>query len=98
MSISQALSLKQLMAARRRGGGAPDCYYKGLNTCSLLYEGLMSLVFRVCVTEPGDVIGCYLCLPEPVAWPADPREDSKLYEYLQGDPKAYYIRHRGSSQ
>ncbi|KAL8452565.1 hypothetical protein Emag_002240 [Eimeria magna] len=33
--------------------------------------------------EPGDVIGCYICLPEPVCWPADPREDSKLYEYLQ---------------
>ncbi|OEH75979.1 ash2-like related protein [Cyclospora cayetanensis] len=31
----------------------------------------------------GDVIGCYICLPEPVSWPPDPREDSKLYEYLQ---------------
>ncbi|CDI85724.1 hypothetical protein, conserved [Eimeria praecox] len=33
--------------------------------------------------KEGDIIGCCICIPEPVAWPPDPREDSRLYEYLQ---------------
>ncbi|KAL8434568.1 hypothetical protein Efla_000084 [Eimeria flavescens] len=53
--------------------------------CSLLHAARrkeLPLHQQKCITA-GDVIGCFICLPEPKEWPPDPREDSKLFEYLQ---------------
>ncbi|CDJ41631.1 hypothetical protein, conserved [Eimeria tenella] len=51
---------------------------------SVVHEARREQLLSDVNIKVGDVIGCSICIPEPAEWPPDPREDSKLYEFLLG--------------
>ncbi|CCF72793.1 Set1/Ash2 histone methyltransferase complex subunit ASH2 [Babesia microti strain RI] len=62
----------------------------GINNFSIGYSSVDGSCVRVIRDSyaipynPGDIVGCYLHIPNNVSLLPDPRNDHKLYEFLQG--------------